>query len=570
MSTARGEEAVKRWERGSTDKMTFMTSWQQIANYHLPNRSDYLVEKWPGQKRMTYIYDAFPVWCLEQHAAGIHSLLTSNALQWAWLRTYDERLNNDDAARAWLDDASTVMYNIFSGPRYNFASQSYEMWLDTGSIGCATMGILDGWRGSTDVLFSTRHMRECVWFENEEDRIDGLDREWDWTAKQAVQAWGPDRCGAKVRDAYKAGNETAKFKFLHQVMPRLDRDPQRSDKKNMPFESLYISVADKEEIAEGGFDEFPYLCPRYSKCSGETYGRGQAGIAQPDTQMLNELVKLVLKSAQKVIDPPLEYPDDGYLMSIKTVPGSLNPRRSNMRPDDGIKPIETKGQVTLGIDMLNALRQQIARTFYVDMLHMPIDPNDPSSEGKGSTATYWLQRRDKEMMMISPMLSRMQAEALGPAIDRLFAMLWRKSKARKFGAGSPFKPPPASLSGVPLRVEYVSPLMLAQKSTQMDGVTRLLAIQQQLKVMDPNSAMIVDGEGILRLAGRDFNTPVAVLKTRGQLQAEADQKAQAEAAMQNHTALANLAGAAKDGTGAIKNLADAQNAGGDQPMQEAA
>ncbi len=569
MSTSRGEEAVKRWERGNTDKMTFMTQWQTNCNYHLPNRSDYLVQKWPGQKRQTYIYDASPVWALEQFASGIHSLLTSASLQWAWLRTYDERLNNDDAARAWLDDASTVMYNIFSGARNNFATQSYEVFLDLGSIGSACMGILDSNR--SDILFTTRHMRECVWFENEEDRIDGNVREWDWTAKQAVQNWGPDNCGTKVRDAYKAGNETAKFKFLHQVVPRINRDPQRIDKRHKPFESLYISVADKEEIAEGGFDEFPYMCSRLSKCSGETYGRGRCDIAQPDTQMLNECKKLIVKAAQKVIDPPLEYPDDGYLMAIKTVPGSLNPRRSNLRPEDGIKAIETKGQIQLGIETIfNPLQAQIFRDFYVDMLHMPIDLDNPNSEGKGSTAEYWLQRRDKEMMMASPLLTRARSELLGPTIDRVFAMLWRKSKARKFGPGSPFKPPPAILSGVPLRVEYVSPLELAQKSTRMDGITKLMQIQQQLRTTDPQSAIIYDGEAILRIASRDFNAPMEALKSKQRLVQEAQAKQQAEAEMNAHAAITNLAGAAKDGTGALKNLADAQNANGGQEMQEAA
>jgi hypothetical protein len=201
---------------------------------------------------------------------------------------------------------------------------------------------------------------------------------------------------------------------------------------------------------------------------------------------------------------------------------------------------------------------------------MPVDPEDPASEGKGSTATYWLQRRDKEMMMISPMLSRQQAEASGPLIDRVFAIGWRRSKARRFGPGSPFPPPPAALSGVPLRVEYVSPIALAQKSTQMDGVTRLMQLQAQLKQMDPGSGIILDGEAILRIAGRDFNAPAAVLKSAETLQQEAQAKAEAEQAMANHAALANVASAAKDGSAALKNVADVTGEGANANDQQAA
>jgi hypothetical protein len=553
---------VGDYDADSTDKSTFMTLWQQVSNYILPNRSDYLVDKTPGQKRMTYIFDASPVWALEMFAAGMHSLLTSNSLQWFYLHADDERVNRVDRVRAWLDAVAANLYGIFNSPRHNFASQSYEMFLDLGSIGSSTMGVLDSKRN--DVLFSTRHMKECVWRENEEDRVDQNIRKFSWTAKQAYQQWG-SKCGEKVAKAAIDRPET-KFDFLHGVRPRRQRDPQRADARNMAFESIYVSLSDMDEISVSGFLEFPYLCPRFSKCSGEIYGRGPGVMALPDVQMVNQFKKLILKGAQKVIDPPLQVPDDGFLLPVKTTPGSLNPYRSTTTAR--IEPIETKGQISLGIDMLNALQAQIARTFYVDMLRMPVDPQDPASEGKGTTATYWLQRRDKEMMMISPMLARMQAEALGPLIDRVFAKQWRKSKQMKFGPGSPFPPPPPELSGVPLRVEYVSPIALAQKSTQVDGVTRLMSLQAQLRQMDQQQPFILDGEAILRLAARDFNAPVEALKSPEALQQEAQAKAQADAAMQNHMAIANLAGAAKDGSAAVKNLSDASN--GNAPMQEAA
>jgi hypothetical protein len=563
---------IADWEEGSSDKTTTLTLWQQIANYMLPNRNDYLVTKTPGQKRMTYIYDAMPVWAAEQFAAGVHSLLTSQSLQWFALHADDDRVNADDDVRAWLDGAAATMYSIFNGSRQNFASQSYEMFLDLGTIGSACMGVLDSQRSG--ILFTTRHMKECIWRENEEDRIDTNIRQWEYTAKQAYQAWGK-RAGGKVVEAY--GDSTGKglakkFTFLHAVRPRKNRDPQRADNRNMAWESVYVSVADQEEISVSGFTEFPYLCPRAERCSNETYGRGRGTINLPDVQMLNELKKLVVKAAQKVIDPPLQVPDDGFLMNIKTVPGSMNFYRATLPAQARIEPIKTGGEIQIGVEMINTLQAQISRMFYVDMLRMPTDPQDPASEGKGITATYWLQRRDKEMMMLSPMLARMQAEALGPLIDRVFAMLWRKSKARKFGPGSPFKPPPPALSGVPLHVEYVSPIALAQKSTQMDGIERLMQIQGQLRQLDAQSALIIDGEAILRIASRNFNAPVAALKSADQLQEEAQQRAQAEAQMNAHEALANVAGAAKDGASALKSAAQAQDisGGNDNGMQEAA
>lgn len=548
MMDSLAQDRIRKWERGKADMATFLTLWQQVANFSFPNRSDYVTTKSPGQKRMQYIFDSSPVWMTEQHAAGIHSLLTSTSLQWGWLRTEDDRLNADDEVRAWLDDTSMTMFSMFSSSKLNFASQSYEVFLDTGSIGQACMGILDAPNGP---LFTTRHMKECVLFEGDDDRINGVIRQWQWTARQAFEHWGR-AAGDAVYEAFTKGDEEKKLTFLQAVLPRRERDPQRADKQNMAWESVYICVDDGTVIAEGGFREFPFACPRFSRASGEIYGRGCGTVALPDLQMLNELVKLVLKAAQKIIDPPLQVPDDGFLLAIKTLPGSINYYRAGQQ--GRIEPVETNANIPVGNDILNNLKAQIARTYYVDMLRMPVDPNDPASEGKGITATYWLQRREKEMMMLSPVVARMQAEFCDPVFARTFAMQMRKSVARKFGPGSPFRAPPQKLSRAKLRVEYVSPLALAQKSTQMDAVTRLLQFALQIRQIDPQAPVIIDYDYAQRLAGRDWNAPAQLLLTPEQVQAAKDKQAQAEAAMNAHAAIANLAGAAKDGSVAAKNL----------------
>ena len=218
--------------------------------------------------------------------------------------------------------------------------------------------------------------------------------------------------------------------------------------------------------------------------------------------------------------------------------------------------------------MLNALRQQIIRGFYVEWMLMPSDPSDPAAAGKGVTATYVLQQRDEKMRLLSPMLARLQSEFLGPLIDRTFAIMWRQSVARHFGPGSPFPPPPASLSGVPLRVEYVSPIAVAQKSSQLDGVGRVVQTALGMLQLDPKVGRILDSEAILRLTGRDLNTPVEILKSPDRLAQEDQAAAEAEQAMNAHAQIASLAGAAKDGSAALKNVADVGQAGG-QPADQA-
>lgn len=557
----RAAQVVKDWERGEGARGTTKAHWQEVANYMMPDRADYTATNTPGRKRMQYVYDSTPIWALQQFAAGMHSMLTSPTLRWFELRTENDALNEDDDCRVWLDDTARRMYTIFNGQRHNFATQSHELYLDIGSIGTAVMAVLDSPRN--DILFTTRHLRECVIEENAEDRVDKLGRRWEYTAKQAYQAWGIN-AGEAVLKALEAAPDR-KFWFHHQVKPRLNRDPARADAKHKPFQSIYVSEADRTIITESGFDEFPYLVPRFSKAPGEIYGRGPGMTALPDVKMLNEMVKTLMKAAQKIVDPSLLVPDDGFILPIRTTPGGITFYRAGTRSE--IKPLETKGNVQIGIELLNALRQQIIRAFFVEWMLMPSDPTDPAAAGKGVTATYVLQQRDEKMRLLSPMLARQQSEFLGPLIDRVFAMMWRRSVARGFGPGTMLLRPPQALSGVPLRVEYVSPIAVAQRSSQTDTLGRLVATAAQLMQIDPSAAQSLDADAILRLTARDLNAPALALKSPARVQQDNQARQDAQAQMNAHAQLANVAGAAKDGGAAVASLAQAAQAAG-QPAND--
>ena len=548
----RAKRAIRLWEQRESVRGTWQVHWQDAANHMLPERADFIVKHTPGMKRMQYVYDATPIMALEQFAAGLHSLLTSPTLQWFNLLTDDDRLNSNSDVAKWLQATTRTMYSLFNSPRHNFASQSTEVYRDEGAFGTSVMAVLTS--PKSGILFSTRHLNECMVGENDEDRIDSLVRKWTYTARQAFDAWGK-AAGENVMKALSDDKPDQAFTFLHLVHPRMQRDAQRADRRHMEWESVYVNKDEGSVIDEGGFQEFPYLVPRFSKITGETYGRGPGLMCLPDIKMLNEMAKLIIKSAQKVIDPPLLVPDDGFMMTVKTTPGALNYYRSSSRAE--IKPIETKGQVNLGIEMVNQLRMQIERGFFVEWMRLPSDPSNPASAGKGITATYVLQQRDEKMRLLSPMLARLQSEFLGPLIDRVFAIMWRQSKAKRFGPGAWLTPPPPALSGVPLRVEYVSPIAVAQRASQLEGVDRLVERALQLIQIDQQAGMILSAEGIMRLEQRSLNAPIEALRTPEELQQMRQQQAEAQAAMNNHTELANVASSAKDGTAALKNMAAA-------------
>ncbi len=547
-------DIVSDWERRKGNRGTFESHWQQCADYEMPNR-DYIVSRSPGQKRMQRIYDAAPLLAGQEFANGIDSLSTSNTLQWFWMRADSMRLNGLTPVRVWLEDAARAMYKVFSSPRHNFATQKHEVYLDLGNIGSGCMFVLESARSG--VLFSARSLRECVWAENEEDQIDNVIRQWQFTARQAVSAWG-ERCGEKVLKAWKDKPDTP-FTFLHAIRPRLKRDPQRAERRHMAWESVYVALDDLHVIDEGGFNEFAALCPRMEKVSGEIYGRSPGMRALPDVKMLYEMKKTLIKAAQKIVDPPMDIPLNDYIMPVKTVPGGLLYYRGTGRAR--AQAINTEGNLPIGAEMLAGLQQQIRATYYLDKMMMPMNLQKPETVGKNVTATFWLQRRDANLQQLSPLLARQQAEFTGPLIDRVFAILWRRSKALRFDvdAGSPFPPPPPELSGARIHPEYVSPVALAQRSSELDAVARVIDQAAQLQVAGvKDAASYLDAEAILRLTSDDLYAPVGVVKTPERVAQERQAAAEAERMMQNHMALANVAKSAKDGAAAVSSLSTAK------------
>jgi len=282
----------------------------------------------------------------------------------------------------------------------------------------------------------------------------------------------------------------------------------------------------------------------------------------PDVKMLNAMTATVLAAAQKIVDPPLQIPDSGFIMPIKTMPGAWNYYRRGLPQTDRIMPIETHGNIPIGEELIAGIRQQIIRGFYVEWMMMPSDPVDPASAGKGVTATYVLQQRDEKMRLLSPMLARLQSEFLSPLIDRVFNMMFRQSRAMGFRPGAPLLPPPPELAGADLRVEYVSPIAIAQQSSQMENIMRLLQLTQMVQPIDQNVGAVIDGEAIVRAGARILNTPPSLVKTPDQVQAEQQQAAEVQAAMAAHMSAQSMAGTAKDASQAAKNMAAAKAQGG--------
>jgi hypothetical protein len=521
---------LSRFEKLEGQRQNWETHWQEVADYMQPRKADVTKQRARGDKRMEQVFDSSPIQAVELLAASLHGMLTNPSTPWFTLRFKDEEIDNEDEAKLWLESSTDAMYTAFN--RSNFQQEIFELYHDLITFGTAAMFIEED---NDDIIkFSTRHINEVFIAENDKGRIDTIYRKFKISARAAIQKFG-DTVSSDVQTKAKK-DPYEEIEILHAVYPRADFNPNKKDKKNMPFESVYIEFKNGNELSVSGFREFPFVIPRYLKASNEIYGRSPAMTALPDVKMLNEMCKTTIKAAQKQVDPPLLVPDDGFLLPVRTVPGGLNFYRSGTR--DRIEPLNIGANNPLGLNMEEQRRDSIRAVFYVNQLMM--------QQGPQMTATEVIQRNEEKMRLLGPVLGRLQSELLKPLIDRVFAILLRNNMLPQA---------PEFLSGRDIEIEYVSPLAKAQKSTELQSIMRAVEILGSLANVAPVFDY-VNFDNLVKHLADIVGVPQKLLKSQSQVNAERQQAQQQQQEMQQMQQLQQVAKAGGDISPLAKALPD--------------
>tara|TARA_R110002124_G_scaffold235380_2_gene400711 strand:- start:3516 stop:5102 length:1587 start_codon:yes stop_codon:yes gene_type:complete len=500
------EQYIARLERLEGDRRNWDDHWQEVAEVVFPHRSDFTKEVTRGERKNVKIVDSTAVNANELLGAGLHGMLTNPASKWFKLRLSDNMLMEDPNIKMWLEEVERRMYIALNSPRAKFSSHIHELYLDMTAFGTGTMFIGED-PVTGDLNFSTKHLKECYLAEDAQGFIDTVYRKFEYTARQIVQKWGIESTSKDVRAAFEKDDMDKKFVIIHAVQPRSDFIHGSLARKDMPIASIYILRQEKHILEEGGFEEMPYVAPRWAKVSGETYGRGPGISNLPDIKMLQEMYKTVLKAAQKIVDPPLQVPDDGALNPVKTVPGGLNFRRAGSDP---ITPLQTGGNIPIGESLLNDVRRRIRSGFYIDQLQL--------QQGPQMTATEVLQRQEEKLRLMGPVLGRLQSELLGPMVERVFSIMLRRGK---------LPPAPEALADAEYDIEYVSPLARAQKQTEANSLLRVFEIGSAIIQMQPESAQVFNGEDTIRWLATDiFGVPNSLIKSAEEMEQIKQQQAE--------------------------------------------
>lgn len=523
---------INHCEDLATKRANWDSFWDQISYRVLPSQLGFTIETTEGQRREERAFDTTPIVANERFSAFIAEGLTPRDTIWHGLAPEDDELAEDQESKAFLDRLCKAIFARRYRPEANFVSQRQENYLSLGAFGNYSMFIdEDVGRG---VRYRAIPLREVFWEENHAGIIDVQYRRYELTARQAVQRFG-DRCPARVRqDVDKRPN--ALHEFIHCVRPNDELQRGRADYRGMPWASYHVYVRERSVFSRGGFWSWPYANGRFMKGTRETWARSPAVAAFPSILTSNEMKKTVLRAGQKAVDPPVLLTEDGILDGFNLRSGALNYGGLNDQGQELAKPFNNNARVELGVELMALEQNAINDAFMVSLFQI-------LAEKPNMTATEVLSRLQEKAELLSPTTGRLEAEDLGPMIQREIDLYSRSSEGAWVLEEMPEQ---LRERGGAYKIVYTSPLARARRAAEALAITRTLEIAGAAAALDRRAALVVDVEESIRTIADIHGMPAKLQRTREQvaeLMRQQEQQALAAAAAQ---AAPMIAGAAKD------------------------
>lgn len=465
------KELIERIKKLQADRGNWEAWWQDLAKYCIPHKAEITEKKSSGTKFDTDIYDSTARDSVEIFSAGLMGHLTSPSAPWLNVRHPDERVMKEKGVSEFFAMAGRKIMNVFHTS--NFYPQLHEFYQDIPVFG--TAGFYSEEDPEDVIRYYARNIKELLFELDDRGRVYRVYRIFEITALQAWLRWGNEAGKTVIEAATEKGkNPSQMFDFAQCVGPRDVRDPKKRDNRNMPFFSIWVNLKDQKKVGESGFEEFPFHIARYTSTTNEKHGYSPAMKVLPDIKMANKIMYIMIRASLKATDPPVMLPHSDYVLPLNFNPSGVNYRiqKSATSSDEQIQVFDSKGNIPAGRELLIDVREIIKRGFFTDLFLM-------LAERKNMTAFEVAERVQEKMLVLGPVIGRLQNDLLQPIIIRTFNILLR--------AGQLGELPPALLKNPSYEIEYVSVLAKAQRFHEIRSIETYIGLVMQIAQANPEA-----------------------------------------------------------------------------------
>lgn len=544
---------------------SWLSHWSLVAAYINPRRSTWLTQggmTQPAPNAMVRgrminqeILDCTGTDAMQVCAAGMMSGLTSPSRPWFKLKPALSGREADADAMAWFEVVQDRMYQVMAGS--NFYDTLAQMFEDLTTFGTSPVIIYED---VEDVIRCYNAVAgEYLIAVSSANRAESLYRQFLMTISAIVEMFGLDACPADVQGMWRSKGASLEVEKIvaHAIEPNFPiKDRNGEDREILsaeyPWREVYWiwGASSWQPLSVRGFYEPPHIVPRWATTSNDAYGRAPGMKCLGDIMQLQQMTKRYAEAIEKNVRPPLLADN-----ALKNQPSSILPGHvtyvQNLQTNPGMKSIYN---VNINLaDMANnmeMIRGRIRVGFFNDLFMMltQMEGVQPRNE------LEIVERRNEKMQVLGPVIERFQNEAGSPAIKRIYRIMERKGL---------FPPLPESLQGVPIEIEYVSMLALAQRAAATAGIERWVAFLGGMAAAKPEVLDLLNGDETGRSYGDLMNVPQKCVVSQNQVAQIRDARAKQQAAQAAEQRALTLGAAAVEGA---KVLSETQTGAGQSAL----
>lgn len=514
--------------------------WYDIRNFLAPRTARFKGEQVNQTGRQDLnIINSQPRFAVRTLAAGLQSGVTSPMRPWFRLGVPDPDMNEIEDVKEWLYVVERRMRDVLARSNIYDRLKSNYMILGAYGTSCLTIDEDD----ISVVRANDLPMGSFKIATSDAGRVNTLYRDIHFTCEQYVSKFagevGFKNLPGSVQNCYDRGDYNTLYPVCHIIEPNRNFVIGSALSKNKPIASVYLdpsnSVGQNGILSYKGYDENPFMAPRWDVLGEDVYGYGCGEMAIGDGKQTQLMEKRKLQGIDKNVHPTMVADASMRNQRTSSLPGDTVYVNGLITGNQGYRPAYMPNPY------INELREEISNTngrideaFYKNLFLMISEIADQPN----ITATQINTMREEKLLMLGPVLERLNEELLDPIISRVFAIMWKRGL---------IPPPPKEIQGMPIKIEYVSVLAQAQKAMGIGNIERFsgfvggLATQKQ----DPGVWDNVNTDEMINEYGDGVALPPRLINSSDQVAAIRQQRAAQMKAQQNQAMMANGANMAK-------------------------
>jgi len=337
-------------------------------------------------------------------------------------------------------------------------------------------------------------------------------------AYEAYEIFG-NKLSQNLKRCVESGYVDEYFDFVHVVEPNPAYSPlpfNKNNKLQKPFVSIYFEVGGNSILQKGGYDRFPYACPRWSKSPNQAYGVSLVMRTLPAIKQLQHMCKNIILMKDQVanpvliVDPFIQESANNLVipLGIRCIAGARGDY-ANLP----VVPVTTVNPSAIQIEQEERTlqEQRVNNALHVNLFQIL------SMQNNIKTATEVLEMKNESLSLIAPKTQSLHNEGLKKFAEETFYALLSAEKL----------PLPAESIVGGIEIEFDSVLTQAQKVSGLGATQKFLELTGLGMQTVQLSQGKIDGDKLIDRLVEDSGVDPGIVRS----QEEVNQARQAQAEM---------------------------------------